>query len=72
MKKTIPEKKIVICDFCGKEIYTNQNTGDQWGGVRFTIRKRTFVGLFRKYDRNIDLCTDCFKKLTGKDYTYDW
>lgn len=72
MKKIIPKKKVVICDFCGSEIYTNQHTGDQWGGVRFNIRKRTFVGLFGVYDKNIDLCTDCFKKLTGKEYTYDW
>lgn len=72
MKKVIPKKKIVICDFCGNEMYTNQETGDQWGGVRFRIRKRTFVGLFGHYDKQIDLCAGCYEKLTGKAYTHDW
>ena len=72
MKKTIPKKKVVICDFCGKEMYTNQHTGDQWGGVSFTISKKTFIGLFGSYDKKIDLCPNCFKKLTVKNYDYDW
>ena len=72
MKKTIPEKKFVICDFCEKEIFTNQRTGDQWGGVRFKIEKKTFLGLFGVNTRMIDLCPDCYKKLTGKSYTSEW
>lgn len=72
MKKTIPEKKIVICDFCEKEIFTNQRTGDQWGGVRFKIEKKTFLGFFGVDKRMIDLCPDCYKKLTGKCYTSEW
>ena len=72
MKKIIPEKKVVICDFCEKEIYTDQKTGDQWAGVRFKIEKKTFLGLFRVDARTIDLCPDCYKKLTGKSYTKEW
>ena len=69
MKKIIPTKKIVICDFCEKVIYSNQDTGDQWGGVRFKIEKKTFLGLFGVDTRTIDLCPECYKKLTGKSYT---
>lgn len=72
MKKTIPEKKLVICDFCEKEIFTNQRTGNQWGGVRFKIEKKTFLGLFGVNTWMIDLCPDCYKKLTGKSYTSEW
>ena len=72
MKKIIPKKKIVICDFCEKEIYTNQDTGDQWGGVRFKIEKKTFLGFFGVDTRTIDPCTECYKKLTGKSYTKEW
>ena len=72
MKKIIPEKKLVICDFCEKEIYTNNDTGNQWAGVLFKIEKKTFLGLFGVHTRTIDLCPDCFKKLTGKSYTNEW
>lgn len=72
MKKIIPKKTIVICDFCEKEIYTNQDTDDQWGGVRFKIEKKTFLGLFGVDTRTIDLCPECYKKLTGKSYTKEW
>lgn len=69
MKKVIPEKKIVICDFCKEEMFNNPKTGDQWGGARWVIREKVFLGLFGFRKRILDVCPKCYKQLTGRDYT---
>lgn len=71
MKKTIPEQKIVVCDICGREIYTDQKSGDQWAGVRYDIIETRFLGLFGKVKKTVDVCATCYKKITGNEYTYD-
>lgn len=65
MRKTTIERKC-ICDFCGKEMYTDQKTGEPYCGANVRITLKRFFGLIKTETGDIDLCKECYCKLTGK------
>jgi len=64
-RTTVVEKKCK-CDFCGSEMYTNQKTGEPYGGANVRIIQKRFFGLIKTEEGEIDLCKQCYCKLTGK------
>lgn len=71
MRTVKAKEKIVTCDFCGKKLYTNQDTGNPWAGAHWVIKETRFWGLYGNVMATLDVCKDCYKRIIGKDYTHE-